>query len=889
MLNLKTLEAKRNCPLMGTLMYESTLSSVNNDLMRNSRLKKIFTEDISKIEDLKDIKLDDLKNTFEDKWFSSIKEQEAFVKKALVIIDRFYMNLNKYKDYDLEQKVEGEVTVGTNDIKLSVDMVLKQSNDVLLLQVRNKQSKLKKGGQKEHTKIQYSLELYTMYLLGQKLYPGKNITAGICYLKEENVKNYIASRQTVSSEESSYFEDKVKELSSITPDNTCDGSNCGNCNYKPLCDYVHNFEKQGDEIAVELEEITTELPKIPFSNEQKEVISFKSGFAVANAVAGAGKTTTMGKRIQRLIEIENIDESEILVLSYSEKSIDEFKENCSVKFGIDNFENAYTFNGFGDKILKENYSLYGYKKSPRLMDNIERLDLVKEVIDLSPEANELDEVKQYWDNCSGLICSRLNYENMFMKLNNNAQGALFQIDKIFSTIKSRGLDYTGSEFMFDEMQVFERSIDGETKIDDMAKDNARRAYKKFLKSIYTMYMKFDYLLKSRGKYVYDDQINCLIDAFSNPRLKDKFRYKHIVCDEFQDSNDCAMYVLKKLTQNKDFESLLVVGDVNQSIYGFQGTTPENLETFEKKLGTYVKKYDLSYSFRVPKIIERTANALMNSSFSTNYNQIKAFKKDEGVIATFPDTKAMLDVIKKGVADGKSIGIITRNNKELNKFINLLIDEDISYVVKSNLYIMTKDKVKNLNSFAKACANPKLHSLDYLKYLQISDNEEFNKHFKKPTFNNYFETKLNEFISEVNTKNPIELMNFYLQKLEELSKKDYMIDAYFKVIQKKRFKTIYDAIDYCNKLEVYSADIKAPENNVESNVILTTAHSSKGREFDIVIMDTSTFTAENEEDRRLFYVAMTRTKHSLYFIALNKSGKTKRRGCSNYLEIISNAI
>ena len=90
------------------------------------------------------------------------------------------------------------------------------------------------------------------------------------------------------------------------------------------------------------------------------------------------------------------------------------------------------------------------------------------------------------------------------------------------------------------------------------------------------------------------------------------------------------------------------------------------------------------------------------------------------------------------------------------------------------------------------------------------------------------------------------------------------------------------------MSVYGLEVKAQENNVDCNVVVTTAHSSKGREFDMVIMDTSTFRAKSEEDRRLFYVAMTRAKESLYFINVERKGEDKK-DCGAFLEAITKSL
>ena len=147
----------------------------------------------------------------------------------------------------------------------------------------------------------------------------------------------------------------------------------------------------------------------------------------------------------------------------------------------------------------------------------------------------------------------------------------------------------------------------------------------------------------------------------------------------------------------NFKSLLVVGDINQSIYGFQGATPENLASFDKYFNEEVSVFDISYSYRVPQIVARKSNALMQESTEVNYNVMNAFKKEEGLSSELKNRSELINVIRESIKKDETIGIIARNNEDLNDFIDILVKNDIPYAVKSNLYIMKKPKVVNLNN------------------------------------------------------------------------------------------------------------------------------------------------------------------------------------------------
>lgn len=889
-MNLSELLVKKECPLKANMQFKIKASGATKYKSRQIKSKEIFLhKSIKTITQLKRLNNELLNNFFESEIFDSEKEKEAYIKGILLKIDRFSTNLNQYAHIEYLKNQSGIIEIGDKNIYLTADIIFNTVDTVFIANLIDGEAKIKNYGKTESTNSSKSLELYCLYKLGQKMFPNKKIKAGLVYLNEKSVRNYVATREGMIQQEQKYFNDKIEEIYSSEEFLECE--NCTkSCNYYSICSYTHSLEEYK---AIEVDESMIkerELPVINFSDEQKKVIQFNKGYGVVNAVAGAGKTTVLSKRVERLLTLEGCSPEDIVIISFSEKTIDEFREKLSEKFGVEDFNNVYTFNGFGDKLIKEEYLMFGYSKQPQLIDEITKYDIIKELIDSTEIITELDEINDIWDSPTGMIVKKLNYDMMFPS-GGYGVSLIVQFRKIFDDIKLKGLYYTGDEFIEDYYMEFEQNVISENQLSKEDKAKILYLYKKFLKKIYSsknsLYGKYNYILKDRGYYDYSDQVNCLVSSFSNPRLKEKFKFKHIICDEFQDSNHLAMIVLKKLTQNENFKSLLVVGDINQSIYGFQGATPENLLNFEKYFIDDIEIFDISYSYRVPQIVSRKANALMSSSNTIKYNVMNAFKEDEGIFGNISTNTELLELINKGIENDKTVGIIARNNEDLNDFIEMLVKNDIPYAVKSNLYIMKKPKVVNLNNLYKVLINPQENRIEYLKFLMVSDNENFVKKFKTKQFAEYFESNFNDFLKMIDTKNVAQLLKVYYEMLDPLVKKDYMIETYVNNIKRTNPKTINDVGNYCYKLDMYVPTIKVPENNLETNVILTTGHSSKGREFDIVIMDTSTFSARDEEDRRLFYVSMTRAKEELYFVQLKRRIKvSKNKSCDKYLQILN---
>ena len=871
------------CPMKTTLRYEGGMTRNSDFLTKTVIFKRIFTEEIKSLKDLKLIDYDYLDDVFPSMLFKTRKEKAKYIDNCLEKFEKVTYRMRGVLDKTLLQKIEDTVEFNGRSFEVKADIALEDEKTIELFYIKNSNAQYKVNGRTDNTKAEKSLELFFLLLLGKKIRPNKIVKASYIHLKEDiDSKNFLVSMYPVE-ERISEFAEKVDSLLLVQKyEKACSSSSCMFCEYKSLCEYKHNLEllPEEDDISVEEAPDKSKLPTISFTNEQQRVIDFVKGIGVINAVPGAGKTATMAKRLESLIEIHKVNPKDILVLSFSSRSVDEFKQKLKKNHGIVEFENVFTFNGFGDENIARNYGYFGYTSKPRLFKNvIEKLDIIKEIIDNSEEITEIQQIADEYNTRQCLVHS-LNYANPFQKSGNSKTGVVFKIEQIFNYIKSKGVNYGKLEFILDEVFGFENEVMKDTRLEEEKQKHLINLYEDFLDKVYDMYAAYDRLLKKRGLYDYLDQVNYLAYSLNHPRIT-SFNYKHIICDEFQDSNSLAMYVLKRLTYADDFESLVVVGDINQSIYGFMGTTPQNLMTFKDRFEeVHVEELGLSQTFRVPGLIAKKANSLMLDSYEIKYNQMRATREGHGAISTFADKKNMVEGIKEKITKGEDIGIIVRNNVDLNDFIDMMVENDIPYIIKSNLDILKKDKVKSLLHFADFIKNPSSNTLELAKYLQVAQNEEFKKYFKTSDFNTYIERALENFLILSSGKNPRELLKVYFTLLDEVAEKDYMVEVFVEHLKKQNFKSIYDASEYCEKLEVYGAELKAPENTKECSVTLMTAHSSKGREYDNIIMDTSTFTAKTEEDRRLFYVAMTRAKENLYLVKLGK--QNSKKDCSRFL-------
>lgn len=345
--------------------------------------------------------------------------------------------------------------------------------------------------------------------------------------------------------------------------------------------------------------------------------------------------------------------------------------------------------------------------------------------------------------------------------------------------------------------------------------------------------------------------------------------KYILIDEYQDSNDIQIEIIDKISPN----NLYVVGDDSQAIYEWNNSKVEYILNFEKKYGAEVIRLVKNY---------RNTNQIINSAnkiISFNLNQIK---------------KEMV-----GFKDGEDIEIVTTDNQEIQnikiisqicKHVYGIDDKNIAILCRTNMEIKKLSKVFinygiEFNSSIKENSNSRLFNI--LTLASNPQNDLLAESILKPSG----EQKIRALKENISIFESIkfdnkseEILNF--EKLNNCIKTSTAIRAY--ELAKKLFKI--EDIVLKNKIEKWiSNSTVIKQKNIgfieylcyentkggqeclkesSNNVNLLTIHSSKGLEFDVVIIPNlykENFPRKNESlesSRRLFYVALTRAKEKV---------------------------
>lgn len=549
------------------------------------------------------------------------------------------------------------------------------------------------------------------------------------------------------------------------------------------------------------------------------------------AGAGTGKTKTLTERIAHL-QSERISCSKMLALTFTRLAGKEMKERVIKLVGEAEGKNLFcnTFHAFCVKLLKEWGYLIGYNKDFTIYDQEDRENIIQIIIKEMKYKAHPDEVIEY--------------------LNNT-----------FSSKATNYPDVKGAADEYKNRLLRNNAID----LDGLL--------------IYTLELLTKHLKVQQ--YVHS-------------------QYEYMFVDEFQDSNDIQMQLIKIINP----ENLFVVGDDFQSIYGWRQAKPEYIINFEKYYpGCEVIKLQDNYRSTVP-IIEAANNLIAH-----NENQTKKIliSHKEGPEIEYFETETVdneVNLVASKILEDKEhysdFAVLTRTNRQMDPFIEKFKMFHIPYqLVSSKEDPLKKMDIRMALNLLEVILNPK----DDMTVKKIIN-------FPKRIIN---ELKLQQIEKEQTDRNITfmealnnvpEAQNF-LGMYERLHQKTfeecYMAeDAFMAVLQELNLKEKYESEGRLSKMDdleeahkaicrwqdvqyrlgestefssflkwMHIKDIQEKLMEEKDAVKIMTVHASKGLEFKnvfVIGMNRNIFPSKRgnlEEERRLFYVAITRAKENLY--------------------------
>ena len=445
------------------------------------------------------------------------------------------------------------------------------------------------------------------------------------------------------------------------------------------------------------------------------------------------------------------------------------------------------------------------------------------------------------------------------------------------------------------------------------KEAIKRAQQPLYKKIAQIYQKYEEYTIENNLVDFDDLLSLTYKILSeNEDIKEEIsqRYQFIMVDEYQDTNELQYKILKTIAAPQN--NLCVVGDDDQSIYGWRGANVKNILEFKNQFPN-VKIIKLEYNYRSTNKILQAANNLIEHNRNRLGKVLKATKEsgEDIKILHFQNetqealaiAKRIKELINKGVPYGE-IAVLYRVNALSRSLEEGLNKENIPYKMVGGVKFYERAEIKDLIAYLRIISNP--YDDFSLKRVinkpkrgvgKVALNNLENRAFeKKKSIYEILEDKENlkdlvskkaykeivKFIDSLNyLREKMQKGSFYL--LEELEREfklrefyASMPESYEKIANIEEFMGYYQ--DYMksypeNSLEDFLNEIslESDQDQVsEDNICIMSVHASKGLEFEhlfVIGMEEGFFPligegTDIEEERRLGYVAITRAKKDL---------------------------
>ena len=598
---------------------------------------------------------------------------------------------------------------------------------------------------------------------------------------------------------------------------------------------------------------------------QKEAVEAIDGPVLVFAGAGSGKTRVLTHKLFHLVNEGLYKPAEILSVTFTNKAAKEMKERVMKLLKTSELDLSMgTFHSICARILREDIDTLGFSRNFAIYDVKDQLDLIKV---------------------------------LFEK---------FEISKTLITPNQ----------LRNQISLFKNKM-----IDPSIVDRKSRTILE--KTVAKIYLEYQKNLKLNDALDFDDLLTFPLEIFKKkPAILKKYqkRWKYILVDEYQDTNRAQFQFLTNLA--KAHENICVVGDDDQSIYGWRGADVSNILDFEKTFSS-CRVFTLEKNYRSTQEILNAATAVvMNNDKRAHKNLVAANGSGEtlGLLETIDEQEeasAIVSSIEKEIKLNKrtfnKFSVLYRTNAQSRALEESFIRQGIPYNIVGSVRFYERKEVKNVLAYLRLVVNLKdtislrriinfpargigAKTIDKCVQQSAKDKIEFIDVLKNPER------------MEIRGKQSDALHKFYniIIKYHELRKKlsaselarslveEIGILSHFKDSKEPDAKDRFDNVaELLTSIEEFSSRNPQAElstfledvslqtdidnwNDSDNRVTLMTIHSSKGLEFPVVFiagMDEGLFPLFNslddkgelEEERRLFYVALTRAEEKVYLL------------------------
>lgn len=600
------------------------------------------------------------------------------------------------------------------------------------------------------------------------------------------------------------------------------------------------------------------------SPAQQEAICFGEGTMLVLAGPGSGKTAVITQRIRYLVEERHITPSDILTITFTKAAALEMKQRaCQICRGAENAVFG-TFHSVFFQIIRSSSKFQNYS----IMTEQQKLQILRPLL----KGKKLDCVQM------SSFCEQFLSDLSFYKNTGRER-------------EEKAVQKQAVQKQAEQKQTVQEKA-GQNQAEQMQLHELRQAYEQCCRKRWLL--DFDDILI----YCYR-----LLTEDSGLRDRWKNRFRYILIDEFQDINDVQYQIIKLLSAN--YENLFVVGDDDQAIYSFRGADPSYMHRF---LEDYPKsrQVKLNINYRCgDRILALAARSIAHNKYRFE-KEIKAGNSGENrVIATcFQNRAEELSFLTEEIMTHRNEGltaILVRTNRMAEQVSEACFRRQIPYQMRE----------KKQDFYAQKCV---VEVLSVIRFVAEGRNRsDFMAFMNKPV------RYINREMLQKETVDLWALLEEYredpeqyriIQKLQQDLAMVEMLDPFGaisyirKVMQydcclnpgetgEKEKEILDELLERCREFHSHTAFLshiaayrskleqesnrkqpEADQGNAKQNPVrIMTYHGSKGLEFDTVFLPflnsgdvphgRNLSSMELEEERRLFYVAVTRAKKTLY--------------------------
>ncbi|WP_372744023.1 ATP-dependent helicase [Lutibacter sp.] len=612
------------------------------------------------------------------------------------------------------------------------------------------------------------------------------------------------------------------------------------------------------------------------NESQKAAVLHKEGPMIIIAGAGSGKTRVLTYRIAYLMN-QNIDPFNILALTFTNKAAREMKERIASVVGSSEAKNLWmgTFHSVFARILRSEADHIGFPQNFTIYDTQDAVRLLTSII----KEMELDKEKYKPKQILARISSFKN-----------------------SLITVRA--YFGNPDLIEADKMAQRP-----KVGEIYHQYVERCFRAGA-------MDFDDLLL---------RTNELLTRFPEVLAKYQHRFKYILVDEYQDTNHSQYLIVKALADR--FQNICVVGDDSQSIYAFRGANIQNILNFQRDYeNVQIFKLEQNYRSSknivqaANSVIEKNKTKLDKEVWTENEegNKVKVKQTVNEVSEGRFVADSIFDHKMNDQLKNSDFAILYRTNAQSRALEDALREKDIDYIIYGGISFYQRKEIKDVVAYLRILINPNDEEalkriINYpargigattIDKLAVAAN-----HYKKSifeilenldqtdlNFNSGTRTKLQNFVTmihhfqiEAQTKNAFEVAEFVIKQVrfikdleqdgtpEGVSKVENVQEILNKVknfTEEQKEKSEDDSLAHFLETAALETSSDVATKDDKPRVSLMTIHLAKGLEFPYVYIVgleenlfpsamSMTTRSELEEERRLFYVALTRAEKQAY--------------------------